>query len=61
MITEKKMDDVLKKQVQDFLRVGNKIQAVAAVQNRLKIGLKNSKDLVDSLERLEKTNLGRSI
>jgi len=54
-----KMDDVLEKQVRGFLRVGKKVQAITAVQNHLKIGLKNSKDLVDSIEKLEKTDVKR--
>ncbi len=50
------LDQNLKEELKKLLANGDKIAAVALVQNRLKIGLKNSKDLVDGLENTIRTN-----
>lgn len=47
------LDVELKKTVTELLRKGRKIEAIAIVQDRLRLGLKGSKDLVDDLEKLQ--------
>jgi ribosomal protein L7/L12 len=44
------LDNQIEIKIKELLKNGKKVEAVAAVQNQLKIGLKNSKDLVDQLE-----------
>ncbi len=51
MKPEETMDFHLEKKVKELLHEGKKVEAITAVQNQLKIGLKNSKDLVDRLEK----------
>jgi ribosomal protein L7/L12 len=43
------LDSRLEVQIKDLIKSGNPIEAIRIVQNELKIGLKNSKDLVDEL------------
>ena len=50
MKNENKLDIELKSVVTELLRKGKKVEAVVMVQERLRLGLKGSKDLVDSLE-----------
>lgn len=51
------LDNQLKEKIRTLIKSGKKIEAVAIVQNQLKIGLKNSKDLVDGLEFSELSQL----
>ncbi len=44
------IDKEFELKLKEFLAQGNKVQAVAAVQKKFKLGLKISKDFVDSLE-----------
>ncbi len=43
------LDSRLEVQIKNLIKSGNPIEAIRIVQNELKIGLKNSKDLVDEL------------
>lgn len=52
MKSEVKLDSELKKKVDKLLKEGRKIEAIAMVQNELRLGLKGSKDLVDGLGKM---------
>ncbi len=43
------IDSRIEAKIRDLIKNGNLIEAIRVVQNELKIGLKNSKDLVDRL------------
>ena len=53
------IDVKLESEVKKMLMHGQKIEAVVLVQNSLKIGLKNSKDLVDRIEESQESNTKR--
>ncbi len=50
MNLKKKIDLELENKLRELICAGKKVEAVAAVQSKMKIGLKNSKDIVDELE-----------
>ena len=52
MNIKKKIDLALENKIKELLCAGRKVDAVVIVQRELKLGLRNSKELVDELEEL---------
>jgi hypothetical protein len=51
---ENSIDANLENEIKKLLIKGQRVDAITLVLNSLKIGLKNSKDLVDRIEELQK-------
>ena len=50
------IDPALRKELQKLLNEGQKIQAMSILQQKLKLGLKNSKDILDNFEKSQCDN-----
>jgi ribosomal protein L7/L12 len=51
---EKSIDANLESKIKNMLLRGQRVEAITFVLNTLKIGLKNSKDLVDKIDESQK-------
>jgi ribosomal protein L7/L12 len=51
MQTKPKLDPLFREKIQNYLKTGKKVEAIMLVQQTMNLGLKGSKELVDSMEK----------